>query len=136
MGDPDFGVISHHIDAWDGETDFDRPVSGTKRLRVHVRAGIGGPTEQQRYLIRELKRRYDSLWPKIADSIVALRPSAGDVARLPALLSPTLGVGIPGLIGDRLVDFVLTYEFKGDQSRSGYFVSFVAWRIERFDEAI
>ena len=38
-------------------------------------------------------------------------------------------------IGSQFVDFTLVYEFKDDETRKGYFISFVSWRIERAGEA-
>jgi hypothetical protein len=136
MDDPDFGAIFYGIDAWCGEAAFDRPISGTQSLRIHLRSGTNGPSQEQRQLLHELKRRYNSLWPQIAARIVSLRPDIVEVKRLPSLLSPTVGLNVPGVIGSEVFDFTLVYEFKDDRNRKGYFISFASWSVERADDAM
>jgi len=130
MNDKQLGKIERDIDAWVGEIPFQFLCSGTESVRFRIRAGASGPSTEQRRLIEELVERYELLWPKIQAKLAELRSNAGGT-NLSSLPKPRLLLSVPGVINSDVVDFLLCYEFEGEERDvSGYFLGFVGWEID------
>ena len=74
--------------------------------------------------------RYELLWPKIQAKLAELRSNAGgtNLSRLP---KPRLLLSVPGVINSDVVDFLLGYEFEGEErDGTGCFLGFVGWEID------
>ena len=129
MNDKQLGKIERDIDAWVGEIPFQFLCSGTESIRFRIRAGESGPSSEQRRLIQELVERYELLSPKIQTKHAELRSNTGGTS-LSSLPKPRLLLSVPGVINSDVVDFLLCYEFEGeDRDGSGYFLGFGGWDI-------
>ncbi|MDG3006368.1 hypothetical protein [Paludisphaera mucosa] len=130
MTDPTFGEIEFKIDAWDGLAPFAYEPSRTSRFAVHIWADESGPSALQRATFDQLKARYPSLWPDIAEALLLCHPGLISVEEVAAGLSPTIGCYIEDEGGPAHADFELVYTFDlpGEGGR-GYFVRIVGWDI-------
>jgi hypothetical protein len=126
--DPSFGEIRFSFDAWDGLVPFAHAPSKLSAFGVHVWADDSGPTDSQRATFEELKARYASLWPAIADAVLECHPDLHSVADVARHVNPTVGCYIEyGGVASH-DDFELVYDFDFDDGR-GVFVRFAGWSI-------
>jgi hypothetical protein len=128
--DPVFGEIDFHVDAWDGTAPFVFGPAKTSAFRVHVWADDTGPDEIQRSTFEQIRSRYASLWPSIAETLSSLHPILKTIEAVENNLKPIVGCYMECETGDGHSDFELVYEFEleGEGIR-GYFVRIVGWRI-------
>lgn len=126
------GRLERHIDGWIGEIPFEFQCSGSKILRFRIRAGEAGPSTKQRQLIETLTHQYEKLWPQISEKLVGLRPNTtppSDLLPKSRVLLSTPAI-ISGVSGQEVYDFLLGYEFDGDEAQgTGYFFCFSDWTL-------
>jgi len=135
MNDEQLGTIERHIDAWIGEVPFEFPCSGTKNLRFRIRAGEDGPSVEQKRLVKSLALQYEELWPQISAKLVELRSGASGI-NSKLLPKSRLLLLVPGVVGSEIFDFLLGYEFDGEEAEgTGYFLGFSAWRLRYAEKA-
>lgn len=129
MSDEQLGKIERHIDAWIGEMPFEFPCSETVTFRFRIRAGENGPSIEQKQLVKGLVLRYEELWSKVSEKLAELRStsSSEDSKQLP---KPRLLMSVPGVVGSEIFDFLLGYEFEGEEAEGeGYFFGFSGWGL-------
>jgi len=129
MNNEQLGKIERHIDAWMGEIPFEFPCSGTKTLRLRIRADEKGPSIEQKKLVNGLVLRYEELWPKILPKLDEFRSGLGSInsSRVP---KSRLLLSVPGIVGSEVFDFLLGYEFDGEEPEgTGYFFGFSEWGL-------
>jgi acyl-CoA thioesterase len=90
--DPDFGLMEFHVGVWEADIAWNFPPFDTAQL--HLLADFSGPTNLQRQLMRELKQKFTSLWPKIADAIVECDEEIATLPELDERVSPSLRISI------------------------------------------
>jgi hypothetical protein len=130
MNDEQLGKIERHIDAWIGEIPFEFPCSATKTVRFRIRAGENGPSIEQRQLVDGLAVRYEILCPQISQKLAELcAENRGVVSE--QLPKPRLLLSVPGVIGSEVFDFLLGYEFDGEEAEgTGYFFGYSGWGLK------
>lgn len=64
-----------------GDVGFPHQWAETACIEVYVEAGLGGPTDSQRQLYREIVERHPRLWPQIAAALAAQHRSLNAVMR-------------------------------------------------------
>lgn len=127
------GKIERHIDGWIGEIPFEFQCSGSKTIRFRIRAGEEGPSTKQRQLFETLALQYKKLWPQVSEKLARLRPNTTSASdRLP---KSRVLLSVPGIIsgvgGAEVFDFVLGYEFEGEEAEgTGYFFCFSDWALK------
>ncbi len=106
--DPDFGSMKYNgFSAWDCRIDFQFPHPSSKYFAVHIwSSDETGPSQKQRETFRELKRRYESHWPAIASSIVAVHASITDPFDVAKVMRERVGVHI-GELHDNSIELEL-----------------------------
>ena len=128
LSDPDFGEMKYNgIDAWDCRVEFDFPHEKTRWFAIHLWAPANGPMESQRLRFRELKSRYESLWPEIASRIATVHDhlaTAGDVS---SAMSEWIAVHI-GEHSPDSVEFVIDLDLP-DEGSPGYFIRLDGWKV-------
>ena len=130
MRDLELGELDRVVDTWIGDTSWEFPCSGTTHVRLSIRSSERGPTAEQRELFREIRSRYQSLWPDVARKLLVLQPSVRTAGDLATALEPRLLLFIPGVVSGEGFDFVLGYEFtERETPTSGCFVGFRGWEI-------
>ncbi len=92
--DPDFGSMKYNgFSAWDCRINFQFPHPSSKYFAVHIwSSDETGPSQKQRETFRELKRRYESHWPAITSSIVAVHASITDPFDVAKVMRERVGV--------------------------------------------
>ena len=128
MIDPLFGEISFTVDAWYALVPFEDERSGTLAFAVHIWADPSGPTASQRATFKELKRRYETLWPVIAETMVKCHPRLSSVDRCREYVDPTVGCYIQNKASRGHDDFELVYELRDEPGR-GIFVRIAGWDV-------
>lgn len=130
MVDSVFGEIEFVIDAWNGRSPFKFPQARMGQFYVHIRAGASGPSAVQRATFDQLRARYTTLWPGIAQSLVACHPILSTAEEVERSLRPTVGCYIEAGASAGHNDFELVYEFNlpGEGVR-GFFVRIVGWEV-------
>jgi len=82
----------------------------------------------QRETFRELKRRYDSLWPAIASRIVAVYASFPDLSEVAKVMRERIAVHI-GELHDNSIELVIELNLP-DEGTKGYFISIENWSVK------
>lgn len=128
MIDPDFGLMRHNgIDGWDCRVAFDFPHGKARSFAVHIWASEDGLSETQRLAFRQLKSRYDQLWPEIAKGILAVHQTLKSADELNDSVSEFVAVHI-GEHAEDSVELVYDLDLQGEGSR-GYFVPLSNWTV-------
>ena len=126
--DPDFGRMKHNtIDAWDCRVEFDFPHGKTNYFAVHIWAHSEAPTKKQRKIFRELKTRYDGLWPDIASSIIMVHKEIESQAELEAAMREWVAVHL-GEHDEDSLELVIDLDFP-DEGTRGYFIPIENWNV-------
>lgn len=120
--DPDFESMKYNgFSAWDCRIDFQFPHSSSKYFAVHIwSSDETGPSDQQRETFRELKRRYESIWPAIASSIVAVHASITDSFDVAKVMRERVAVHI-GELDETSIELVIELDLP-DEGTKGYFI--------------
>jgi hypothetical protein len=102
--DATFGQMRYRRDAemWEGEAHFG-PIGHV--VEVDVLADQRGPTDEQRAFFGEIQRRYDAMWPAIAEQLQLEASRVGSTTKGLDLV----GLNIPKHPGDH-ADWELSYE--------------------------
>ncbi len=130
MRDLELGELECFVDRWAGDASWGFPCSGTTHVRFSIRSGEPGPTPEQRDLFREIRSRYESLWPDVARKLLVLQHSIRSADDLASSLESRLLLFIPGDVSGEEFDFMLGYEFKERETvTSACFVGFRRWQI-------
>ena len=87
-----------------------------------VRPPVNGPHS------KELKRRYETLWPVIAETMVKCHPRLSSVDRCREYVDPTVGCYIQNKASRGHDDFELVYELRDEPGR-GIFVRIAGWDV-------
>jgi hypothetical protein len=129
--DPEFGSLKYCVDAWDGLVPFTFEPSHTTHFTVQLRAPVSGPTEAQQAAYRELKTRYEELWPSIAQALVECCGDATTVDDLAALLNPVVGLYMIEDFDDpQQAEFELVYDLnRANEPGKALFVRLHSWEI-------
>jgi hypothetical protein len=129
--DPEFGSLKYCVDAWDGLVPFEYEPSHTTHFSVQLRAPVAGPTEAQQAAYRELKSRYDELWPSIAEALMECYGEATTVEELTALLNPIVGLYMIEDFDDpQQAEFELVYDLnRPNEAGKALFVRLHSWEI-------
>ncbi len=128
--DPDFGQMKYNgFSAWDCRINFQFPHPSSKYFAVHIWSNDEtGPSQLQRETFRELKRRYDSLWPAIASRIVAVHASLPNPSEVAKVMRERIAVHI-GELHDNSIELVIELNLP-DEGTKGYFISIENWSVK------
>lgn len=128
--DPDFGLMKYNgFSAWDCRIDFQFPHPSSKYFAVHIwSSDETGPSQQQRETFRELKWRYESLWPAIASSIVAVHASITDSFDVAKVMRERVAVHI-GELDENSIELVIELDLP-DEGNKGYFIPIENWSVK------
>lgn len=129
VDDPDFGILKYHVNAWDGDIQFE--CAPFTDAHVHLVADELGPSEVQRNCILELIRRFPELWPDIATALVRCHSRIDSREELDGSVIPRFGINMYG-DSDKIE---LTYRTSGDPEYRAYFVTLRNWTITEVCEA-
>lgn len=130
--DPDFGQMKYNgFSAWDCRIDFQFPHPSTKYFAVHICSSDEiGPSQQQRETFRELRRRYEALWPAIASGIVAVHASITDPFDVAKVMRERVAVHI-GELHENSIELELVIELDlPDEGTKGYFIPIENWSVK------
>ena len=127
--DSDFGDLKYHINAWDGDIQFD--CAPFTDAHIHLVADELGPSEDQRRSILELIRRFPELWPEIATALIRCHSRIDSRHELDNFIIPRIGINIYG-DSDKIE---LNYRTDGDPEHRSYFVTLRNWTIIEVCEA-
>jgi len=131
MMDPDFGSLKYCVDAWDGLAPFAFEPSHTTHFAVQIKAPDSGPTDAQREVFRELKARYEQLWPSIAQALIKCCDGVSDAEELRGLLNSTVGLYMIEDFDDPSeAEFELVYDLNRPNADSqACFVRLRPWEV-------
>jgi hypothetical protein len=130
MNEPDseFPEIRFNgFDAWDCIVPYEFPHSATRCFSIHIWADESGPTEAQRIKFRNLKLRYNALWPAIASRIVEVHDYLDTTDGVAAAMPMHLGMHIGEHFEDS-VEFVIHLDLDEEGYR-GYFLLLDDWTV-------
>jgi hypothetical protein len=123
IDDPELGTLNYYIDSWDADILFaSAPIESA---HIRLRADDSGPTQHQRDILRELRRRHMQLWSEIRSALVKCHPEIKTTDELSKRLAPHVGINI----FDDSNTIEITYRVEGDPEHRAYFVTLRDWEI-------
>ncbi len=128
--DPDFGQMKYNgFSAWDCRIDFRFPHLSSKYFAVHIWSNDEtGPSQLQRETFRELKQRYESLWPEVASRIVAVHASLVSPIEVAKVMRERVAVHI-GEHDEKSIELVIELDLP-DERTKGYFIPIENWIVK------
>lgn len=128
--DPDFGQMKYNgFSAWNCRIAFQFSRPSSKYFAVHIWSNDEtGPSQQQRETFRELKRRYESLWPEVASRIVAVHASLVSPFEVAKVMRERVAVHI-GEQDEKSIELVIELDLP-DEGTKGYFIPIENWIVK------
>ncbi len=121
--DPDFGELHPTREGWEFDWEFQRPPF--EFANVCFYADNVEPTNRQRLLLLEFKRRFELVWPDIRDALRRCHHRINDELLIESEILPKLIIEIP----TDSAEIICMFQFTNDDVSKMYSITVRDWEI-------